>query len=160
MTKQTNSKHRNGPRLQGQSGMSLIGLMMTVVIFSILGMVFMKTLASSAHIHKRLIVRQDLEAMRNFVRVGLDCPQTLNATSSQCGTTNGGGAAIPLKRANGDDLIAISGTVLGEGGREYRLEAYCGAVPGIYRVQVRTERGEVQPLFRNVPGAVCDASDG
>jgi hypothetical protein len=134
-----------------EGGVNLVSVLVGIALAGILFVVFQGFLSGSGRQVQTVGTANDLEALRNAIRITRDCPQTLDAISSW---TPGAEAAI--LRTDGSALIAIpsggASTQLGD----YLVRAFAADVEGKFLIEYTHKQNPPatavwSDLFPNVP---------
>jgi hypothetical protein len=129
-----------------KSGFSLLSLLVAVVILLALSRVMIESFVLFRKQSAQLSNRENKEFLRNYLRISLDCQQTVANRPIPCS-----GEEIELFRSgSGSRLVALGGSKIGK----FTVKAVCTNAKEI-RVQIveGLEGDNSENLFE--PGLVC-----
>jgi hypothetical protein len=115
-----------------QAGLSLIGLIVSLAIFGLLAVIFSNMFKNQMTISNKIEDRGEVEDLRNFIRLGVDCTETKATWPASCPN----GTVIALKRSSTATTPLVStntGSTRTKIG-PYYLQAKCNGVAKQYMV--------------------------
>lgn len=117
---------------EDQAGLSLIGLMVSLAIFGLLAVIFSNMFKNQLTVSNKIEDRGEVEDLRNFIRLGVDCAETKTSWPASCPN----GTVIALKRSSTATTPLVStntGSTRTKIG-PYYLQAKCNGVAKQYMV--------------------------
>ncbi len=117
---------------EGLAGLSLIGLMVSLAIFGLLAVIFSNMFRNQMIVSKKIENRGEVEDLRNYIRLGVDCTETTISWPTSCPN----GKVIALKRGYTATYPLVStntGSMQTKIG-PYYLQAQCSGVAHQYMV--------------------------
>ena len=130
-------KSSRRPSAKCESGMSLIGMVIAIAIVGMLTLLVSESFKSNMTVSQKISDRAALEDLRQYIRIGLNCPATTAVAPSSCNSTRD--VALMPALTGADALVAektshVPYTVIGK----YTLKAYCTGNPKTYNVKYTT----------------------
>ena len=124
--------------IRNERGFSIVSILAALAILGILAAMFSGMFSSQITMRKKIERLDDLENLRNMIRIGTDCTNTTSGWAATC-TAN---LDIPIKRsgtAPGADLIAkkVSGNAITKIG-DFYVAATCTGTARNYIVKYGT----------------------
>jgi type II secretory pathway pseudopilin PulG len=124
------------------SGFSLLGAMVALVILGILGWIFSNFAGQSLTIIKRIQDKSQLEDLRQNIRISIDCKRTKLDAPATCPVNT----LTVLKRPTGIIYINNTPSNFTKIGK-YKVKASCTSIKYQYRVEFQISSGPWNDLF-------------
>ena len=130
-------------RIRNERGFSIVSILAALAILGILAAMFSGMFSNQITMRKKIQTLDDLENLRNMIRIGIDCPNTTSSLPATCVANT----LLAIKRsgtAPGADLIAkkVSGNAITKIG-DFYVAATCTGTLRNYIVKYGTTAAAV-----------------
>jgi prepilin-type N-terminal cleavage/methylation domain-containing protein len=141
---------RNNLQNRSQSGMTLVEIMVTVALLSIVGTAVFQFISSTMDQAKAVSREEELEGVRQMIRLTRNCPATMQALPAACTGSLITPTPMRVINASGADIIGSGNTTTRFG--NFKLRAFCDVTPGTIRIEVSDiNKDNWEVLFKNTP---------
>jgi len=129
---------------KSEHGMSIVSMLVGLALAGFLIAASSQFFKQNLDIIGIVTTKNDIEELRNHIRIGFNCENTIAAISPACTGTN----TVVIKRSNDSILLDTPHTKIGK----YYLKSICPNVANEFPVMYKSgTNGNWEPLFRKIP---------